>query len=57
MAMSMAPDLSSFGSDLTEADYRNFAARWIRREIVDAACGRALKPGSQARRFRTMGKR
>jgi P4 family phage/plasmid primase-like protien len=28
---------SSFGSDLTEADYRRLAARWITRELADAA--------------------
>jgi hypothetical protein len=29
--------LSSFGSDLTEIDYRNLAARWITREVADVA--------------------
>jgi hypothetical protein len=33
----LAPILSTFGSDLTAADYQNLAARWITRELADAA--------------------
>src|SRR5690349_17229457 len=35
--MSAAKVISSFGSDLTQADYRSLEARWITPELADAA--------------------